>query len=177
MTLGPDKDLTVTPIVRIGGDPDSAGAVGDIEYRQRVRDGGFRLELSGTYEDRVGNDNTSIVKNNELRGHFEGDGLFEINRDWRWGFNSKVATDKSYLSQYHFGSPDWLESQLWAEGFFGRSYFDARAMGFQSTDKDFGIRQRADGSAVAQLQFCRRTRAVRRLLGPQCKHPEHCAGG
>ena len=63
--------------------------------------------------------------------------LFEINRDWRWGFTNKLTLDKSYLRQYHLGSPDWLENQLWAEGFFGRSYFDARAMGFQSTDKDF----------------------------------------
>lgn len=137
VTLGPDKDVTVTPIVRIGGDPDPAGAVGDLDYRQRVRNGAFRLELSGTYEDRVGNEDTSVVKNNEVRGHIEGDGLFEINRDWRWGFNAKVTSDKSYLSQYHLGSPDWLENQLWAEGFFGRSYFDARAMGFQTTDKDF----------------------------------------
>ncbi len=137
ITLGPDKDVTLTPIVRIGGDPDSAGAVGDIEYRQRVRNGAFRLELSGTQEDRFGNENTSLVKNNEVRGHIEGDGLFEINRDWRWGFTNKLTLDKSYLRQYHFGSPDWLENQLWTEGFFGRSYFDARAMGFQSTDKDF----------------------------------------
>ena len=137
VTLGPDKDLTVTPIVRIGGDPDSAGAVGDLEYRQRVRNGAFRLEVSGTYEDRVGNEDSSIIKNNELRGHIEGDGLFQLNRDWRWGFNTKLTSDKSYLRQYHLGSPDWLENQLWAEGFFGRSYFDARTIGFQSTDGDF----------------------------------------
>ncbi|WP_374383308.1 LPS-assembly protein LptD [Dongia sp.] len=137
IALGPDKDITLTPIVRIGGDPDPAGAVGDIEYRQHVREGAFRLELSGTQEDRFGNEDSAIVKHNELRGHIEGDGLFEINRDWRWGFTNKLALDKSYLRQYHFGSPDWLENQLWAEGFFGRSYFDARAMGFQSTDKDF----------------------------------------
>jgi LPS-assembly protein len=137
ITLGPDKDLTLTPIVRVGGDPDPAGAVGDIEYRQRVRDGAFRLEISGTQEDRFGNENRDLVKHNEFRGHLEADGLFQINRDWRWGFNNKLTTDKTYLRQYHFGSPDWLENQLWAEGFFGRSYFDARAMGFQTTDKDF----------------------------------------
>lgn len=137
VALGPDKDVTLTPIVRVGGGPDPAGAVGDIEYRQRMRDGAFRLEVSGTQEDRVGNEDTTIVKHNEFRGHLEADGLFQINRDWRWGFNNKVTLDKSYLRQYHFGSPDWLENQLWAEGFFGRSYFDARAMGFQSTDKDF----------------------------------------
>ncbi|MBL8710216.1 MAG: LPS-assembly protein LptD [Rhodospirillaceae bacterium] len=136
-TLGTDKDVTVTPILRVDGGPDPAAGVGDVEYRQRFRDGALRVEGSGTYEDRLGNEDRSIVKNNEFRGHFEGDGLFEINRDWRWGFNSKLTTDKTYLSQYHFGSPDWLENTLWAEGFFGRSYFDARAYGFQTTDKDF----------------------------------------
>jgi LPS-assembly protein len=135
MTLGPDKDLTIAPILRVDGEPGELAGVGDVEYRQRLRDGAFRLEMSGTVEDRFGDDNQSIVKKDRLRGHVEGDGLFELNRDWRWGFNSKATTDKSYLSQYHLGSPDWLESQLWAEGFFGRSHFDARAYNFQTTEE------------------------------------------
>jgi len=66
-----------------------------------------------------------------------GDGLFDLNRDWRWGFSFKNTTDKSYLRQYHLGSRRWLEDTLWSEGFFGRSYIEARGYGWQTTDSDF----------------------------------------
>lgn len=135
ITLGTDKDITLTPILRVGGNPDPAAGVGLVEYRQRFRDGAIKLEGSGTMEDRKGDDDRDIEKNNDFRGHVAADGLFEINRDWRWGGNLKAATDKTYLRQYHLGSPSWVENQLWAEGYFGRSYFEARALGFQSTKR------------------------------------------
>jgi LPS-assembly protein len=42
VTLGTDKDITITPIVRVGGNPDPAAGVGLLEYRQRFRDGASR---------------------------------------------------------------------------------------------------------------------------------------
>lgn len=146
VTLGTDKDITVTPIVRVGGDPDPAAGVGLLEYRQRFRDGAFKIEGSATMEDRKGDDDRDIEKNNDFRGHAAAVGLFEINRDWRWGGNLKAATDKTYLRQYYLGAPRWIENQLWAEGFFGRSYFEARAMGFQTTRKKNERPNRARGN-------------------------------
>ncbi len=137
LTLGTDKDLTITPVLRVAGNPDPAAGLLDLEYRQRLEDGVFRVEASGTAEDRVGDNNRKLTVDNSFRGHLEGDGLFALNDDWRWGFNLKTATDKTYLRQYHFGSSTWLDNQIFAEGFFGRSYFDARAFAFQTTDKDF----------------------------------------
>lgn len=128
ITMGDDKDVTLTPIARIAGDPSPAGGVLLGQYRQRVPNGAFQLEASGTYES---DDNNA--SNRQLRGHVAGDGLFDLNRDWRWGFTFKNATDKSYLRTYHLGSKRWLEDQLWTEGFFGRSYFEARGYGWQTT--------------------------------------------
>jgi LPS-assembly protein len=144
-TLGTDKDVTFTPIVRVGGEPDPAAGVGLLEYRQRFRDGAFRIEGSGTVEDRKGDENRDNIQHDEFRGHVAAEGLFEINRDWRWGGNLKVTTDKTYLSQYYLGSPRWIENQLWAEGFFGRSYFEARALGFQTTRREDEREFRARG--------------------------------
>lgn len=146
VTLGTDKDITLTPIVRIGGDPDPAAGVGVIEYRQRFRDGAILLEGSGTMEDRKGDDDRDNIKQNEFRGHVAADALFEINRDWRWGGNIKTSTDKAYLRQYNLGSSRWLENEIWAEGFFGRSYFEARAMGFQATKRKREREFRARGN-------------------------------
>lgn len=145
ITLGTDKDITLTPILRIDGEPESLGGVGVVEYRQRFRDGAIKLEGSGTSEDRYGDDNRENVREDEFRGHAAATGLFEINRDWRWGGNFKVATDKTYLRQYNLGSPRWLQNQVWAEGFFGRSYFEARAYGFQTTFLTKRRRLRARG--------------------------------
>ena len=130
--IGDDKDLTLTPIARIIGTPSPAGGVLLGQYRQRVPNGAFELEASGTYEAKIGED----PADRELRGHIAGDGLFDVNRDWRWGYTFKNTTDKEYLRQYHFGSQRWLEDQLWTEGFFGRSYFEGRGYGWQTTDKD-----------------------------------------
>jgi LPS-assembly protein len=133
VVLDDDKDVTISPIARVTGDPDPAGGVLAGEYRQRVPNGAFTLGASATYEARPGQDDES---DREFRGHVEGGGLFDLNRDWRWGFNFKNTTDKNYLRQYHLGSHRWLEDTLWGEGFFGRSYFEARGYGWQTTDDD-----------------------------------------
>ena len=128
ITLGDDKDVTLTPIARIAGDPSPAGGVLLGQYRQRVPNGAFQLEGSSTYESPNSN-----VSDRQFRGHIGGAGLFDLNRDWRWGFTFKNATDKQYLRTYHLGSHRWLEDQVWSEGFFGRSYFEARGYGWQTT--------------------------------------------
>ncbi|HJT11683.1 MAG TPA: LPS assembly protein LptD [Dongiaceae bacterium] len=137
--LAPDKDVTVTPIFRFGGElQEHPGGVLDVEYRQRVVDGRFRLEASGTVEDRETNDpdpDDRVELNNDFRGHVEGDGLFDIDENWRAGFDFKATTDKKYLKRWHLGSRDILTDTAFAEGFFGRSYAEARGYAFQSTDR------------------------------------------
>jgi LPS-assembly protein len=140
-TLGDDKDITVTPIARIAGDPSPGGAVLLGQFRQRLPDAAYQLEASGTYESSKSSDSagsaTTGSSSSGFRGHVAGDGLFDVNRDWRWGFTFKNATDKSYLRTYHLGSRRWLEDQLWTEGFFGRSYLEARGYGWQTTNANY----------------------------------------
>jgi len=137
VVLGPDKDVTFTPILRFGGElQEHPGAVGVLEYRQRVLNGRFRLKGSGTMEDRMSeeiNDSERHELHDELRGHIEGDGLFEINDDWRAGFDFKATSDKKYLKRWHLGSRDILTDTAYVEGFFGRSYAEAQAYAFQTT--------------------------------------------
>ncbi len=137
--ISPDKDITFTPIARFGGDlQEHPGGVLDIEYRQRLVDGRFRLEGSGTVEDRETNDpdpNDRVELTNEFRGHVEGDGLFDIDENWRAGYDFKATTDKKYLKRWHLGSRDILTDTAYVEGFFGRSYAEARGYAFQSTER------------------------------------------
>ncbi len=137
VTLGPDKDVTFTPILRFGGElQEGPGAVGMLEYRQRVRNGRFRLQGSATVEDRLSEELNSDERHelhDKLRGHVEGDGLFNLNDDWRAGFDFKATLDKTYLRRFHLGSRDILTDTAWVEGFFGRSYANARGYAFQTT--------------------------------------------
>ena len=136
-TLGDDKDITFTPIFRFGGDlQEHPGGVADLEYRQRVMNGRFRLEGSGTVEDMMSEEHDSSKRHeltSQFRGHVEGDGLFDLNDNWRAGFDFKAATDKQYLKRFHLGSRDILTQRGYVEGFFGRSYAEARAYAFQTT--------------------------------------------
>lgn len=139
-TLGPDKDITFTPIYRFGGEmQEHPGGVGILEYRQRIVDGRFRIEGSGTIEDRESDDLIESERHelrSEFRGHLEGDGLFDINDDWRWGFDFKTTTDKTYLKRFRLGSKDILQDTAFIEGFFGRSYANARGYAFQTTKRN-----------------------------------------
>jgi LPS-assembly protein len=136
-TLGPDKDVTFTPIFRFGGeDQDHPGGVAMLEYRQRVTNGRFRIEGSGTVENRESEglvESERHLLHDDPRGHIEGDGLFDINDDWRAGFDFKAASDKRYLKRWHLGSHDILTDEAYVEGFFGRSYAEARGYAFQTT--------------------------------------------
>jgi lipopolysaccharide assembly outer membrane protein LptD (OstA) len=130
--ISPDKDITFTPIARFGGDlQDHPGGVLDIEYRQRIVDGRFRLEGSGTVEDRetnASNQDDRVELTNEFRGHIEGDGQFDLDENWRAGYDFKATTDKKYLKRWHLGSRDILTDTAYAEGFFGRSMRRRAAM-------------------------------------------------
>jgi LPS-assembly protein len=138
--ISPDKDITFTPILTFGGDAqDRPGGVAMLEYRQRIVDGTFRLEGSATVENRESDamreEDVRVIEN-DFRGHIEGDGVFDLDEHWRTGFDFKAATDKRYLRRFHLGSRDILTQTAYAEGFFGRSYANARGYAFQSTDDD-----------------------------------------
>ena len=136
-TLGPDKDITFTPIFRFGGnDQDHPGGVADLEYRQRIPNGRFRIEGSATVENRTSDDLVATERHeikDDFRGHLEGDGLFDLSDDWRAGYNFKATLDKKYLKRFHLGSKDILTDTGFVEGYFGRSYAEARAYAFQTT--------------------------------------------
>jgi LPS-assembly protein len=135
--LGPDKDMTFTPMATFGGkDQDRPGGALMLEYRQRVVDGRFQLEGSGTVEDRESDDRREADRHiieDDFRGHIAGEGLFDVDENWRTGFDFKAATDKRYLKRYHLGSRDILTDTAYLEGFFGRSYAEAQGYAFQTT--------------------------------------------
>jgi LPS-assembly protein len=127
--IAPDKDLTISPIVSTNEYPVLYGI-----YRQRVEGGRFDIAASGTFTD----ENVPEVglEEDDFRGHVDADGRFDINRNWRWGFDVERATDKTYERLFDFSDERTLTSHAFAEMFDRRNYASFQGYAFQGT-RDF----------------------------------------
>jgi LPS-assembly protein len=138
-----DKDLTFNPQYA-----QKKGPMGRMEYRQAWASGGIVFDGSVARTDRgfdpLFNDtDPPKTEEDQLRGHLFGRGRWDVNENWRTGFDVQRASDRTYLSLYRvtnpqlFTNPQTLTSNAFAEGFMGRSYAAANAYAFQglrSTD-------------------------------------------
>ncbi len=122
--ISPDKDLTFEPIIT-----SKQGVVLAGEYRQILRKGKMELAGSGTIADRK--DSSGSTQSNELRGHIDAEGRFDINPTWRWGFDGERSTDDTYLRLYKISNKRSLTSRFYTEGFRGRNYIVANSYFFQ----------------------------------------------
>jgi LPS-assembly protein len=132
--MSDDKDLTISPKIITGGETETPGAglILSGQYRQRFRDGLLRLDGSATIADREReHDGRTDIETSQLRGHIDGEGRFDIDEHWRWGFDVERASDKTYLRLYNISNASTLTSRFFAEGFYGRSYASAAAYAFQ----------------------------------------------
>ena len=113
--ISDQTDMTVTPIAYT---EQGGGLI--TELRHMPKDGKFEVEASLINED-----------TNDINGHIDSTGEFNIDQSWRWGFEGKYTTDDTYLRRYGFVSPQTLTSNLYAEGFRSRNYFRADSFYFQ----------------------------------------------
>ncbi len=130
-TLGPSADFTFEPIFLTQEAPVAAG-----EYRQRTRTGVFEASASIT-NPYARDDSNNKLPDREVRGHVKSGGRFDINDDWRWGFDVARATDDTYLQRYKllqrysFLDQNTLTSNGFAEYFRGRDYGAFNGYAFQ----------------------------------------------
>jgi len=92
-----------------------------VEYRKRFDNAEIEFDTSGTYSNTEG----------EFRGHLFGKGIWDINNNWRAGFENQLTTDDTYLKEYGLSADSVLENQVYLERFDNRDYFVARALAFQ----------------------------------------------
>ena len=135
--IAPDKDLTIRPILTT-----NAGDVLDGEYRQAWGFGQITLDGSIEAGDVHVQTNPLDVPHTTdsataIRGHLFGTGTFDLNKNWRTGFDVQRVSDQAYLVKYRlpYGLPlptNFLTSQIYAEDFGPRSYGNISAYSFQS---------------------------------------------
>ncbi|MDP9196448.1 MAG: LPS assembly protein LptD, partial [Pseudomonadota bacterium] len=104
------------------------------EWRQRFENGKLKLKGALVYAEREEiNDASGISRDADehLRGYIFAEGLFDLDENWRAGFDINRTTDDSFLRRYNYSSADILESRAFAEGFYGRDYIGLNAYDFQ----------------------------------------------
>ena len=128
--IAPNRDATISPRFT-----SKEGVVMAGEYRARTETGGYQFDGSITYVDER-DDANRTTGDQEFRGHIRGDGRFDIDRQWRWGFDLYRSTDDTYLQRYDISKVDTLTSTLFLEGFNGRNYASAKSFLFQDLRED-----------------------------------------
>ena len=127
--ISEDKDLTFDPIVTTDTTPVLGG-----EYRQAFDNGEITLSGSVVIADReAGETGATYTKEDRVRGHVFGEGRFDIDDTWRWGFDIERAFDRTYLDKFNFyeNPGNFLTSNVFVEGFRQRNYMAANAYKFQ----------------------------------------------
>lgn len=112
------------------------------EFRKRYADASIVLNGSITESSRIERSaGREFAIEDEVRGHFQGIGLWDINDKWRAGFDVEVVSDNQYLNQYNISDEDVLESEAFVERFSGRNYAATRALFFQDLRIDRDVDQ------------------------------------
>jgi LPS-assembly protein len=123
--LDPSYDLVLAPVYT-----ENDGPLLKAEWRERTETGAYNLELSGRYG-KARDDTGGEIGDDTLQGHLFGEGQFQIDDVWRWGYHAQVTSYDTYLKRYDISSLDRLQNNLFLEGINGRSYSSVNAWYFQ----------------------------------------------
>jgi len=134
--ISPSQDLTAS--LRIHG---NVNPIMGIDYRKRFWSGEMSLETTFT-EEQLFDDEGDTFGDQLFRFSAFGEGRFELNNYWDWGFGLERAYDDQYLRRYdidgagerrgpYVGQDTRLLSQLFAIGQNATSYSSIAAISFQ----------------------------------------------
>lgn len=129
------QDLLITPTFAQNVLPNLA-----LEYRRLFNSGELQVQGSIGYfdNDALLSGSPDEQLNRTLSGHIFARGRFNIDENWRVGFDLNRASSDSYLRTFRFEYRRVLTSQVYAEGFWGTEAYariDSRVyQGLRSTD-------------------------------------------
>ncbi len=137
--LAPNYDLTFSPTFLT-----RQGFLGDIEWRHRLSNGAYSIRVAGiAQQDRqVFYDPPFGPGSKVLRGEIDSKGEFNINKNWKFGWNGSYATDKWFDSDYKLSAADYAQtyfgekrSDIYLTGQSARSYFNLSSDYFAGLSK------------------------------------------
>ncbi len=142
--LSPSSDLTISPQVNTKVNP-----FVNFDYRQRFYSGEIEARFGYTYEKDL-DSNGSGIGDTTHRSYVLANGLFDINKNWKWGFAAERASDDLIFDKYDISDVSRqrglvssdnrrLTSQLFATRQDNLSWFSVNAIsvqGLRPTDND-----------------------------------------
>lgn len=118
------------------------GHVPWIYYGWRFAHGEFSVDASLTGIKSINkkdpDEKIQKIKRSGYRGHIFAKLRYELNNNWRTGFNINLASDRYYLKRFSFFDKvdRTLESRVYLEGFHGRNYTMVKSSMYQSENLD-----------------------------------------
>lgn len=109
-SLGPNRDITVTPRIFTGALP-----MLQAEYRQLTSNGAFRVTGYGTYSRRSDDfvsPTPDVSSENAFRGYLDAAGRFQLDPYWSVSGSMRIASDRTFLRRYDISSDDRLRNNV-----------------------------------------------------------------
>lgn len=133
--LAPNYDLTVTPTFL-----SRQGVLGDAEWRHRLMNGSYNVRASGIFQQDPGAFQRAPYGpgNRDFRGSLESKGQFNINTQWKLGWDITVMSDRWFTRDYKLPNAVLAQnyfkeaiSTVYLTGQGERGYFDLRGYYFR----------------------------------------------
>ncbi|MEA1937649.1 MAG: LPS assembly protein LptD, partial [Pseudomonadota bacterium] len=124
--IAPSMDATLE--ASIAGE----GALFGIDARHRFTNGQISIKgalAHANWEKEAGG--ATIRHTADIRAHIDAEGLFDINPNWRAGFNLARVSDDNFLGNWELSNEDMLHTRLYAERFTERDYTLVEGRAFQ----------------------------------------------
>ena len=129
-SLASHRDLTIATTVF-----ERTQVMLDGEFRQRARNGYFEVRGSAINTD-IDEENNRPRNDDHLRWHVDGHGLWAKGEQLQYGFNLRRSSDKTYRSQYGWGSEGVLKSDAFVAFFRDRSHASISGVSYQDLRPD-----------------------------------------
>ncbi|MCA0301968.1 MAG: LPS-assembly protein LptD, partial [Proteobacteria bacterium] len=118
-------EMTVIPWYTTAGGPLLQGI-----YNQRLDNGEYNIQASGTYPNAL-DANGNEIGGNEFRGHIFAKGYQNIGDFSRIGFDINRTSDDTFLRRYSLGDQRVLFSRIYGEMAENRNYLSTQALSMQ----------------------------------------------
>lgn len=130
--INDSTDITLTPNLL-----SKQGFLGDVEWRQRLANGAYSLQLSGIRQNSP-EEFLGESGDQRFRGGLRTTGNFAINENWDTGWDILALSDRTFAEDYDrlVQRVDRFTSNVFLRGLGRTNYFDARSLYFNILDDD-----------------------------------------
>lgn len=106
LVVSPSEDVTIAPMLSTQVNP-----LVKVDWRRRFFSGFIQAEGSFTHEQEFNSDGDQFG-DDTWRSHLYANGVFNINKDWMWGFGVERQTDDLYDRRYDIDGEDDLRGLI-----------------------------------------------------------------